>query len=96
MTRVVVLLFLALLAVAATALSYGDQPIPLAEIARILAGVPGSNPQSEMIVLDFRLPRVLSAILVGLALAVAGAITQALMRNSLAEPGIIGINAARP
>jgi iron complex transport system permease protein len=45
-----------------------------------------------MIVWSIRLPRVLLAVLVGMALAVAGAIAQAVLRNPLADPGIIGIN----
>ena len=92
MIRVVPILLAALLAVAALSLSYGDYAVSLAEMARVLTGSADASPQAEMIVIEFRLPRVLTAILVGIALAIAGAITQALMRNPLAEPGIIGIN----
>lgn len=42
--------------------------------------------------LDIRLPRVLLAILVGGALAISGAIMQGLFRNSLADPGLLGIS----
>jgi iron complex transport system permease protein len=45
-----------------------------------------------LIVRDLRLPRVLVGALVGAALAVSGAVMQALFRNPLAEPGIIGVS----
>lgn len=45
-----------------------------------------------MFVLDARLPRVLSALLAGAALAVAGTVVQGVTRNPLAEPGLLGIS----
>ena len=47
---------------------------------------------AAIIVEEVRLPRALLAILVGAALGLAGAIAQSVMRNPLAEPGILGIN----
>lgn len=47
----------------------------------------------QLIVRTVRLPRVLSGALIGMALAVAGALMQGLTRNPLASPGILGINA---
>ena len=47
----------------------------------------------HLIIQTVRLPRVLAGVLVGIALAVAGAIMQALTRNPLADSGILGINA---
>ena len=44
-------------------------------------------------VFDLRLPRAVTAVLVGAALAVSGCILQSITKNELAEPGIIGINA---
>lgn len=52
----------------------------------------GSDPAAATIVADIRLPRVLSAAIVGAALAVCGAALQALTRNPLAEPGILGVS----
>ncbi|MGQ0455072.1 iron chelate uptake ABC transporter family permease subunit, partial [Bacillus sp. SS-TM] len=46
-----------------------------------------------VILFEFRMPRMVIAILVGSALAMSGAILQGLSRNPLADPGIIGINA---
>lgn len=47
----------------------------------------------ELIVRTVRLPRMLSGAVIGMALAVAGALMQGLTRNPLASPGILGINA---
>lgn len=44
------------------------------------------------IIIDIRLPRIIAAILVGSAMATAGLIMQGVTRNSIAEPGILGIN----
>ncbi|WP_425608643.1 Fe(3+)-siderophore ABC transporter permease [Streptomyces albipurpureus] len=51
----------------------------------------GSN--DHVIIRDLRLPRTLLGLLVGMALGVAGAVIQALSRNPLADPGILGVNA---
>jgi iron complex transport system permease protein len=48
------------------------------------------SPATETIVLDLRLPRVLSAMIVGLGLAVAGTTFQGLLRNPLADPYVLG------
>ncbi len=47
----------------------------------------------EILMLDRRVPRTVLAILVGAALGVAGALMQALTRNPLADPGLLGVNA---
>ena len=52
----------------------------------------GHDPHVE-IVKDLRLPRIVIAIFAGAALAVSGVLLQAVMRNPLAEPGIIGVSA---
>lgn len=69
----------------------GDQALPGTELKALLEG--GATLETRMIVLDLRLARALMALTVGMALGVAGAIAQAVMRNPLAEPGILGINA---
>src|SRR6266508_5389546 len=50
----------------------------------------GWTPAAEAIVFDLRLPRVLSAMVVGLGLAVAGVTFQGLLRNPLADPYVLG------
>ncbi|NJE11408.1 iron ABC transporter permease [Thermococcus sp. MAR1] len=54
---------------------------------------PGERPKAFIIVWELRLPRVLLAYLVGLSLASAGVASQALFRNPLADPYIIGVSA---
>lgn len=54
----------------------------------------GRDPAAAIIILDIRLPRVLAAAAVGAALGLCGAALQALTRNPLAEPGILGVSAA--
>jgi len=93
MKRVVASLVLILALLFLASIGYGDHPVTIEELIAVLSRPIGTNPQIEMIVFDLRLPRVLLALLVGAGLAVAGAIAQAVMRNPLAEPGILGINA---
>lgn len=50
------------------------------------------TPKESMILLDFRLPRIVISLLIGVGLAVSGCILQGLSRNELADPGILGIN----
>jgi len=51
------------------------------------------TPKDQFVLLELRLPRMVLAILIGAGLAVSGSILQAISKNDLAEPGIIGINA---
>ncbi len=74
-------------------LALGSVRIPLSEIATILTGGEASKPSWNYIVLAFRLPKALTAILAGAALAVSGLQMQTLFRNPLADPYILGINA---
>lgn len=53
----------------------------------------GSVHEQDLVVFQFRLPRIVLAILVGAALGMAGAAIQGVTRNGLADPGILGINA---
>ncbi|ASJ11310.1 iron ABC transporter [Thermococcus sp. P6] len=63
-------------------------------LSRIFPSVnPGERPRAFIIVWKLRLPRVLLAYLVGLSLASAGVASQAVFRNPLAEPYIIGVSA---
>lgn len=86
------LMIAVLAAVFALALAVGDQRFTLGELA-VALGDPGAGPAHvETILWTLRLPRATIALLVGAALAVAGTVSQAVMRNPLAEPGILGIN----
>jgi len=48
---------------------------------------------TSLLIREFRVPRTLIAIMVGIALGLAGAVIQAITRNPLADPGILGVNA---
>lgn len=54
---------------------------------------PLQNSASQDIIFDLRLPRLFATILVGAAMAQAGAIMQGVTRNPIADPGLLGINA---
>lgn len=86
-----------LLAVSLFSLAVGSEHISADNVIRVLAAqVTGRaaevSPEQIVIVADIRLPRVLMALVVGAALAVAGSAYQALLRNPLADPGILGIS----
>jgi iron complex transport system permease protein len=73
------------------AISVGDFPIPLSEVVPAVFGQ-GSK-SSDFIIHRLRLPRALTAVLVGASFGFSGAIFQSLARNPLASPDIIGITA---
>ncbi|HEY5875859.1 MAG TPA: iron chelate uptake ABC transporter family permease subunit [Ilumatobacteraceae bacterium] len=72
-------------------ISVGDFPIPLGDVLPAVFGFGGAD--SDFIVRQLRLPRALTAVLVGAAFGLSGAIFQSLARNPLASPDIIGITA---
>ncbi len=80
-----------LLACGLFSILYGLMEISLPDVYQALTQFDGSP--EHFIVRTVRLPRALIAALVGASLAVAGAIMQALTRNPLAAPGILGVNA---
>lgn len=80
-----------LLAVALSCLA-GSAPISLGETLAGLIGL-GSEPV-RLIVHEIRLPRALAAFVVGAALGASGALLQGLLRNPLADPGVLGVGAA--
>ena len=61
------------------------------EVIQTLFGY--GNEKQHLILFEFRLPRIIISILVGMGLAVSGCVLQGISRNSLADPGILGINA---
>jgi iron complex transport system permease protein len=90
LTGLLVSLLILLLCLVAS-ISFGAAEISLNTVYAALIAFDGSP--NHLIIRTLRLPRSLSAILVGAALAVAGTLMQGLTRNPLAEPGILGINA---
>lgn len=86
---VVVLLLLAALAASVVLIGTGDFPISAGDVLRTLLG--DGNAGQEFIVNELRLPRVLVGLLVGAGLGVGGALFQALSRNPLGSPDILGL-----
>ena len=82
---------LLLFLVGLVSLGIGGVHLSLHQVWRSLAGS-GADPQSITIVRDLRLPRILLAALVGAALGVSGTVLQALLRNPLADPFVLGIS----
>ncbi|MCS2153362.1 iron-enterobactin ABC transporter permease [Scandinavium goeteborgense] len=63
------------------------------DVSQVIAALFGDAPRNvTMVVIEWRLPRVLMALLVGAALGVSGAIFQSLMRNPLGSPDVMGFN----
>lgn len=84
------------LAVAAAVLLWTDinagyRSISLEELGQILTGQ--ASQSLTYTIVELRLPRVLTALLVGIGLAVAGCLLQGVSRNDMADPGVLGINA---
>lgn len=69
----------------------GSSRIPAGQVAHYLLHPDASNISYNINVL--RVQRTIMGVLVGTALAVAGAVMQAVTRNPLAEPGLLGVNA---
>ncbi len=90
--RITMLTFFAVLAVVGMFLSLtkGSSYISIEQVVQILTN-PGNDPQSQ-IIWNIRLPRTIVGALVGINLSLSGALLQAVMRNPLADPHIIGIS----
>ncbi len=91
MTRVSATLATGLAAALFLSVLLGSVPLPLDRVLAALAGQ--ASPGDHLVVWQIRLPRALAAALVGAALGMSGAALQGLLRNPLAEPGILGVSA---
>lgn len=87
---VVVVLLAAALTAGVLLIGTGEFPISTQDVVRTLLG--DGNPGQELVVIDLRLPRVLVALLVGASLGLGGALFQALSRNPLGSPDILGLS----
>lgn len=70
----------------------GSFSISIADIVKTLLRII-RVPEYDLVIFEFRLPRIVLGMLVGFALGIAGAVIQGITRNGLADPGILGINA---
>jgi iron complex transport system permease protein len=97
MARVVIaLLALALAVACALAIAVGPYALTLDDVgqafARFAGYAEGMPSAAEIVLLNVRLPRIFAAILVGAALAAAGAAYQTIFRNPLVSPDILGVS----
>ena len=94
MTRVAIrllsLLFV-LLAAGYLHLTNGMFDMSVMEVVKTLLRI-DPNDRFDLVIFEFRLPRIVIAALVGVGLAMAGVVLQGITRNGLADPGILGIN----
>lgn len=88
--RVAVALAALLVLLAVLDLGSGSYPVAVPDVLAVLLG--GGDAVDRLAVVDLRLPRVATAMLVGAALAVAGGILQRLVRNPLGSPDVVGIS----
>lgn len=86
---VVLLLLAAALTASVVLIGTGDFPIPAGDVLKTLLG--NGNAGQEFIVNELRLPRVLVGLLVGASLGLGGALFQAVSRNPLGSPDILGL-----
>lgn len=90
--KLLILIVLTILLIASMiiSLSIGSVTIPFTDVLNMFFGI---NETNQKILLDIRLPRVLNSMIVGAALSCSGIVLQSLLRNNLAEPGLLGISA---
>jgi iron complex transport system permease protein len=85
-------LLLGLVFLALAGLALGSKPVPWSSVVDAVFAFDPGNPD-HLLVIHLRLPRLFTGILVGAALGAAGLLIQAVTRNALADPGILGVNA---
>ncbi|MFC8919727.1 FecCD family ABC transporter permease [Streptomyces sp. NPDC057116] len=80
-----------LLLICAASIVVGAKPVPLDDVWHGLFHYSGTG--NDVLIRDLRVPRTVLGVIVGAALGLSGAVMQALTRNPLAEPGLLGVNA---
>ncbi len=71
-------------------ISYGAVHIPFADVVRVFLG--SGNDTDQFIILSLRLPRIVEAAMAGAGLSIVGACLQALLRNPMADPYVLGVS----
>lgn len=85
-------LSLALLLALLLNISFGQVAIPIKEVFKSLFGSQAEKETWEYIIVNFRLPKAITAILVGIGLSISGLLMQTLFRNPLAGPYVLGLS----
>ena len=91
-TKQFITLSFGLVMVVLVSISLGSVSIPLDEIIAVLLGNDSSKSSWATIILHFRLPKAITAMLVGSGLSIAGLLMQTLFKNPLAGPFVLGIS----
>ena len=73
-------------------LSFGSISIPIKEVFKSLIGENASKTTWQYIILNYRLPKAVTAVLVGIGLSIVGLLMQTLFRNPLAGPYVLGLS----
>jgi iron complex transport system permease protein len=86
------LMALALLLAFLLNLSFGQVAIPLKEVFKSMLGGPTDKATWDYIIVNFRLPKAITAVLIGIGLSISGLLMQTLFRNPLAGPYVLGLS----
>jgi iron complex transport system permease protein len=86
------LLFTGLIVLFFVNISFGSITIPFKEIYTSLTGGHSSKSTWEYIIINYRLPKAITAVLVGMGLSISGLLMQTLFRNPLAGPYVLGLS----
>jgi iron complex transport system permease protein len=73
-------------------ISFGQVAIPIKEIFKSILGTTASKETWEYIIINYRLPKAIVAILVGVGLSISGLLMQTLFRNPMAGPYVLGLS----
>ncbi|MCK8141170.1 iron ABC transporter permease [Flavobacterium sp. I-SCBP12n] len=73
-------------------ISFGSINIPLKEVYKSLTGGQASKSTWEYIIINYRMPKAITAVLVGMGLSISGLLMQTLFRNPLAGPYVLGLS----
>ena len=84
-------IFTILIFVGFLSLAIGARSVPFLEVWKAIAAYDQTN-SNHVVVSNLRIPRLVAGLFAGTALSVAGLICQTILRNGLADPGILGIN----
>ena len=90
--RLSLIMILFLLLVAAASLLLGTAEVSLHKLVALVSGTLNPDDPARLIILRIRLPRIILAGLAGFSLALGGVVFQALLRNPLADPFILGVS----
>ena len=94
--KLLVLLCVSLVLMSLASLFIGRYSLSVQDVVHILLGAPHAEYSKEKaaVIFDLRLPRILAAVMVGAGLSVAGATYQAVLKNALASPDVLGTSSA--